>query len=64
MTLDILLFDDYSHFTWIYFMKHRSELPKIYITMVKSQFAKVIKILRTNDAMKYKDSSLVHLLQQ
>jgi hypothetical protein len=58
----VLFIDDHSRFTWIYFLKHRSELPQIYITfanMVKTQFSCSIKILRTDNAMEYRDSSLL-----
>lgn len=63
----VLFIDDYSRFTWIYFLKHRSELPQIYISfakMIKTYFSSVIKILRTDNAMEYQDSSLLQFLSQ
>jgi hypothetical protein len=63
----VLFIDDHSRFTWIYFLKHRSELPQIYITfanMVKTQFSCSIKILRTDNAMEYRDSSLLQFLNK
>ena len=47
-------------------MKHRSELPKIYIMfarMIQTQFSKPIKVLRADNAMEYKESSLLFFLQ-
>ena len=63
----MLFIDDHSRFFWIYFLKHRSELPQIYITfanMVKTQFSYAIKVLRTDNAMEYRDSSLLQLLNK
>jgi len=63
----VLFVDDYSRFTWIYFLKRRSELSQIYITfanMIKTQFSCHIKTLRTDNAMEYKDSSLLQFLSQ
>jgi transposase InsO family protein len=63
----VLFIDDHSRFTWIYFLKHRSELPQIYITfanMVKTQFSCSIKILRTDNTMEYRDSSLLQFLNK
>ncbi|KAJ9541461.1 hypothetical protein OSB04_027967 [Centaurea solstitialis] len=62
----VIFIDDHTHFTWIYLMKHRSELPQIYITfarMIQTQFSKPIKILRADNAMEYKESSLIAFLR-
>ncbi|KAJ9545599.1 hypothetical protein OSB04_025306 [Centaurea solstitialis] len=62
----VIFVDDHTRFTWIYLMKHRSELPHIYITFVRmilTQFSKPIKILRADNAMEYKESSLLLFLQ-
>ncbi|KAJ9543849.1 hypothetical protein OSB04_023556 [Centaurea solstitialis] len=62
----VIFVDDHTCFTWIYLMKHRSELPPIYITfarMILTQFSKPIKILRADNAMEYKESSLLSFLQ-
>ncbi|KAJ9564443.1 hypothetical protein OSB04_000409 [Centaurea solstitialis] len=62
----VIFVDDHTRFTWIYLMKHRSELPRIYITfarMIQTQFSKPIKILRADNAMEYKESSLIAFLR-
>ncbi|KAJ9548882.1 hypothetical protein OSB04_021425 [Centaurea solstitialis] len=62
----VIFVDDHTRFTWIYLMKHRSELPQIYITfarMIQTQFSKPIKILRADNAMEYKESSLIAFLR-
>ena len=63
----VLFIDDYSRFTWIYFLKHRYELSQIYIdfaTMITTQFSCTIKIFRTDNAMEYQDSVLLQFLKQ
>ena len=63
----VLFIDDYSRFTWIYFLKHRSELSRNYIefaNMIHTQFSFSIKILCTNNALEYKDSTLLSFLSQ
>lgn len=61
----VLFIDDYSCFTWIYLMKNRHELPQIYINfakMIHTQFSKVIKVFRRDNAMEYRDSKLLYFL--
>ncbi|KAL0545170.1 hypothetical protein IC582_020316 [Cucumis melo] len=63
----VLFIDDYSRFTWIYFLKNRSSLYQIYVdfaTIVQTQFSSTIKILPTDNAMEYKDSRLLSFLTQ
>jgi len=48
-------------------LKNRSELSQLYISfarMIKTQFSLAIKILRTDNAMEYRDSSLLQFLSQ
>jgi hypothetical protein len=43
----VVFIDDHSRYTWVYFMKHRSELCSIYqnfARMVDTQFSRPIKI--------------------
>ena len=51
MDLDIFVVfvDDYSRYSWIFYMKHRSELLQVYCNfakMVETQFSKRIKIFQ------------------
>ena len=48
--------DDYFRYSWIFHMKHRSELLQVYSNfakMVETQFSKCIKIFRSDNALKY-----------
>ena len=48
-------------------MHNRSELSKIYsdfIRMIQTQFSKTIKVLRTDNAMEYRDTTFLNLLSQ
>ncbi|KAL0545801.1 hypothetical protein IC582_015694 [Cucumis melo] len=63
----VLFIDDFSRFTWIYFLKHRSELSRTYIefaNMIHTQFSCSIKTLCTDNALEYKDSILLSFLSQ
>ncbi|KAL0533200.1 hypothetical protein IC582_030415 [Cucumis melo] len=63
----VLFIDDFSRFTWIYFLKHRSELSRTYIefaNMIRTQFSCPIKTLRTDNALEYKNSTLISFLSQ
>ncbi|KAJ9542170.1 LOW QUALITY PROTEIN: hypothetical protein OSB04_028676 [Centaurea solstitialis] len=50
----VIFIDDHTRFTWIYLMKHRSELPQIYITfarMIQTQFFELITLWNTNNLL-------------
>ena len=53
----VIFFDDYSRFTWIYFMQHKSEVPHIF-SLFKAQVENLlnhtIKTLRTDGGTEYK----------
>jgi transposase InsO family protein len=57
--------DDYSRFTWIYMLKHRSDLVPIFQTfhkMIQTQFSRTIKIFRSDNAQEYNDKSFLSIL--
>ena len=52
----IVFVDDYSRYSWIFHMKHRSELLQVYSNfakIVENQFSKCIKIFRSDNALEY-----------
>jgi hypothetical protein len=62
----VIFLDDYSRYTWIYLLQHRSKLPQIYQNfhqMVQTQFSRTIKIFRS-DAMEYNEKSFQIFLKQ
>ena len=63
----VIFVDNYSRFTWIYLIWNRPELPSIYskfANMISTQFSCTIKIIGTDNAMEYKQSSLTQFLSQ
>jgi hypothetical protein len=52
----VILIDDHSHYTWIYFMKHHSQLCSIYqsfVRIVHTQFSTPIRVFRSNSSGEY-----------
>ena len=52
----VVFVDDYSRYSWIFHMKHRSELLQVYFNfakIVETQFSKRIKNFRSNNALAY-----------
>ena len=52
----VVFVDNYSRYSWIFNMKHHSELLQVYFNfakMVETQFSKHIKIFRSNNALEY-----------
>ena len=52
----VVFVDDYSRYSWIFNMKHRSELLQVYSNfakVVETQFSKRIKIFRFDNALEY-----------
>ena len=52
----VVFVDDYSRYSWIFNMKHRSELLEVYSNfakIVETQFSKRIKIFRFDNTVEY-----------
>ena len=52
----VVFVDDYSRYSWIFNMKHHSELLQVYsnfVKIVETQFSKCIKIFQSDNALEY-----------
>jgi transposase InsO family protein len=61
----VIFIDDHSRYSWIYFMKRRSELPSIYKSftrMVHTQFSATIKIFRSDSGGEFLSDTFCQLL--
>jgi hypothetical protein len=57
----IIFIDDFSHHTWIYFMKHHSETLSIYknfSAMIRTHFDTFIHVFRVNSIREYLSDAL------
>ena len=53
--------DDFSRGVWIYMMKEKREAGKLlknFIVMVKTQFDKVVKVLRSDNGLEFKSGTM------
>ena len=61
----ILFVDDYTRFTWVYFMHHRSQLLSYYhsfVVMVHTQFSTSIKTFRFDSNGEYMSQAFCSFL--
>jgi hypothetical protein len=61
----VIFIDDHSRYTWIYFMKHRSELCSIYQSftrMIHTQFSSPIKFFRSDSGGEYLSNKFCQFL--
>lgn len=63
----LLLKDDYSHFRTIYFLKTKSEAVdklKIFLNLVKNQFGRQVKILKSDNGTEIKNEKSKNLFEE
>ena len=61
----VIFVDDFSRYTWIYLLHHRSELVSIYQTfhkMIETQFNRAVKVFWSDNAQEYNDKSFLSFL--
>ena len=61
----VIFVDDYTRFTWLFFLKHKSEVFTVFLhfkVFVENQFKSKIKILRTDGGGEYMKINLSHFV--
>ncbi|GJR21500.1 retrovirus-related pol polyprotein from transposon TNT 1-94 [Tanacetum coccineum] len=56
----LVIVDEYSRYTWVYFLKKKSQAPETIIKRVENQNDIKVKQLRTNNGIEFKNSTLVN----
>jgi transposase InsO family protein len=57
----LVIIDDYSRFTWVYFLVHKNEaagLIKQFVTLVENQLTKKVKAIRSDNGTEFKNVTL------
>ena len=56
----VIFVDDYTHFTWLFLLKHKSEVLSVFKhfkALVENQFSAKLTVLRTNNGIEYTNSA-------
>lgn len=62
----VTFIDDYSQFTWVYFLHSKADVFSIFqtfVSLVETQFSTKIKILRSNSGGEYMSCDFQSFLQ-
>jgi hypothetical protein len=63
----LIFVDDFSHFTWIYFLRQKSEVfqyLKDFKALVETQSRKKIKVLQTDNGGEYVNHEIHNLFHE
>jgi transposase InsO family protein len=55
----LVVIDDYSHFSWVFFLTHKSETPEIlkaFIMKIENQLSLKVKKMRSDNGTEFKNS--------
>ena len=63
----LVIVDDFSRFTWVFFLKHKSEATpklKIFIKQIEVQLRKVVRNIRSDNGLEFKNKEFEDFLAE
>jgi transposase InsO family protein len=64
---DLVIVDDYSHFTWVFFLQDKSDTQEVLIKFLKraqNEFDAKVKKIRTDNSTKFKNTQVQDFLDK
>jgi IS30 family transposase len=63
----IVIVDNYSHFTWVFFLQDKSETQKVlkkFLRMVQNEFDAKVKKIRSDNGTEFKNTQVEDFLDE
>jgi hypothetical protein len=58
---DLVIIDDYSHFTWVFFLQDKSETQEVlnkFLKKTQNEFEAKVKIIRSDNDTEFKNTQV------
>jgi IS30 family transposase len=58
---DLVIIDDYSHFTWVFFLQDKSETQEVlnkFLKKIQNEFDAKVKIIRSDNGTEFKNTQV------
>jgi IS30 family transposase len=58
---DHVIIDDYSHFTWVFFLQDKSETQEVlnkFLKKIQNEFDAKVKIIRSDNGTEFKNTQV------
>jgi transposase InsO family protein len=61
---DLVIVDDYSSFTWVFFLKDKSETQEVLLKRAQNEFDAKVKKIRSNNSTEFKNTQVEDFLDE